>query len=260
MSSRCQLQVKILAALAVTGIAVGAILLFTVDEAFWAADFEALKNLENNQAEVPENSKAWATEDSKSSAGIITLLGSCYLLCLASCCCCGDRAVKFLALLSPLVFSLSFVAYVVALLLGLFTPATEILARGLAVLIFLGLFVGSFACFVAGCCVSCSNGTWSGSVASRAPSQEKNAVLLALAWIKRAASIAVLVFLVVAIKLACERIFASPFFMTMGFVAVALGFCSLVLLEATYHVNDNSQKEEESSEGRHPNETPNVSV
>ena len=260
MSSRCQLQVKILAALAVTGIAVGAILLFTVDEAFWAADFEALKNLENNQAEVPENSKAWATEDSKSSAGIITLLGSCYLLCIASCCCCGDRAVKFLALLSPLVFSLSFVAYVVAVLLGLFTPATEILAPVLAVLIFLGLLVGSFACFVAGCCVFCGNGAGSGSIASRAPSQEKNAVLLALPWINWGVGITLALFLVVAITLACKRIFASPFFFIMGFVAVALGFCSWVFLEATYHVNDNSQKEEESSEGRHSNETPNVSV
>ena len=253
MISRCQLRVKILAALAVTGIAVGAILLFTVDEAFWAVDFEA--NVENNQAEVPEDSKAWASEDSKALAGIITLLGSCYLLCLASCCCCGDRAVKFLALLSPLVFSLSFVAYVVAFLLGSFLPATEILAPGLAVLSFLGLFVGSFACAVAGCCVvSCGNGAWSRSIMSIASSEEKNAALPALNCIYGAVSITMLLFLFVAIKLASKRIFASPFFMIMGFVGMALAPCSLVLPVATY------QKEEESSEDRQSNEMPNTSV
>eukprot|EP00438_Fugacium_kawagutii_P034304 Skav200267 [mRNA] locus=scaffold93:21214:21987:- [translate_table: standard] len=249
MSSRCQLQAKILVALAVMGVAVGAIVLFTVDEAFWAVDnLEAdIGYAERDQAADHEAIKAWA--------GLITFLGSSYLLCIAGCFCCADRAVKFLALLSPLVFFLSAVAYVVAFLLGcsaLSAPSApetaEIPGPGFAILSFVGLLIGSLACCVAGCCVSYGN-----SQPVSGPGEEKNAGLP-----KRlvAVTIAATTYVIVAAHLARDHVFQSPFCMIMGFVAGPLGcfHCFLVFFAHREHfsetVNDNSQNEEERAKGR----------
>mmetsp|Transcript_9626 Transcript_9626/g.10606 ORF Transcript_9626/g.10606 Transcript_9626/m.10606 type:complete len:101 (-) Transcript_9626:313-615(-) len=66
---------------------------------------------------------------------------------------------------------------------------------------------------------------------------------------------AVLAYVVVAIILARHRVFQSPFFMIMGFVAAVLGCCPCILVFFAYpepsseSVNDNSQNEQERSEG-----------
>ena len=138
MSSRCQLQVKTLAALGVVGITVGAIVLLTADYKSWALDSVFSQD----------------PEDIKALAGFLTVLGGSYLLCLASCCCRGECSVKVLAVLSPPFFLLSAVAYLGVYFVTSFTPEAEYLAPGVAVFIFLGLMVGSLACSVAGCCIA----------------------------------------------------------------------------------------------------------
>ena len=234
MSSRCQLQAKLLFALAVVGIAAGTIVLFTVDDAFWASLASDLE-LEDNNAEDLD------VQDNKGLAGLFTVLGSSYLLCLASCCCCGDRAVKVLALLSPLVFFLSAVAYVVTLCLAIAEfshasggTATFPMHVVVACLSFLGLMVGSLACCFAGCCLHLA------FPEPRGPRPKKTTALnTALQRISLGTlSLGGLLFLGVAIRLASNRVFEAPVFMMLGVVGLFVTFCHMFLVASVFPESD----------------------
>lgn len=241
VNSDCQLQIKIVAALAVVGMIVGAVVLSTVDHTYWESLASAWENPDYNIA---------ADDNVAGDIGTNTIFVSFCLLCLACCCWCGLGAAKVLAVLSLLAFCLSGVAYTVTY----FWAHSGYV--GIVWLLFLGLFVGSFVCCVAGCCVACFQGTNLAREIQQHESSESSPLnqkgqCLVCVW-----ALPCCLYLATAILNGKDGyvVFGLDF-MILGFVAPVLGCCHLMFNACVFPVQ--SEKGERSEEGGTESQRPN---
>lgn len=165
---------------------------------------------------------------------------------------CGLVAAKALAVLSLLAFFLSGVAYTVTY----FWARRSDLGYDRVWLLFQGLFMGSFVCCIAGCCVACTQGTNLAREHQQHESSEssplnKKGQCLVCVW-----ALPCCLYLATAILNGKDgyMVFGLEF-MIIGFVAPVLGCCHLMFTACVFPVQ--SEKEERSEEGGTESQRPN---